>query len=155
MSPNVRIYRSFDIFCTIGTVLGPMYLSTVAASAGSGFFFVVTSLPVLKFWVIIFFSLLPESMIGIYAWLSLRKQHQTPRYFLCLFRHSLSSESLQPVFEVRLGSLSNFDKTLSLISASFADTRPCANIRHLKLSADNSPSLKSSLFLLTIEANPK
>ena len=53
------------------------------------------------------------------------------------------------------GSFSNFDKTLRLISASFTDTWPCANIRHLKLSADNSPSLKSSQFLLTTEANPK
>ena len=31
------------------------------------FFLVITILPVLKFWVIIFFYLLPESMIGIYA----------------------------------------------------------------------------------------
>ena len=56
---------------------------------------------------------------------------------------------------MRSGSFSNFDKTLRLISASFADIRSCANIRHLKLSADNSPSLKASQFLLTIEANPK
>ena len=73
VSPFVRIYRCFDIFffffCTIGTVLGPMYFSTAVASAGCFFFFflLVTSLPVLKFWVIIFFSLLLESMIGIYA----------------------------------------------------------------------------------------
>ena len=56
---------------------------------------------------------------------------------------------------MRSGSFSNFDKTQLLISASFADTRPCVNIRHLKLSADNSPSLNSSEFLLTTEANPK
>ena len=73
------------------------------------FFLLVTSLPVLKFWVIIFFSLLLESMIGIYAWLSLRKQHQTPRYFLSLFWHSLSFDSLQPVFEMR-------DRVRSLIT---------------------------------------
>ena len=33
VNPCVRIYRSFDIFCTIGTVLGPMYFSTAVASA--------------------------------------------------------------------------------------------------------------------------
>ena len=113
LSPYVRIYRSFDIFWTIGTVLGPMYFSTAVASAGCFFFFffflVVTRRPVLKFVLIIFFSLLPESMIGIYAWLSLRKQHQTPRYFLSLFWHSLSSDSLQPVFE-------EWDRVRSLIS---------------------------------------
>ena len=53
--------------CTIGTVLGPMYFSTAVASAGCFFFFfflVVTSLPVLKFWVIIFFL----SFTGEYDW---------------------------------------------------------------------------------------
>ena len=58
-------------------------------------------------------------------------------------------------WSVRPSLFSNFDKTLRLISASFADSRPCANIRHLKLSADNSPNLKSSQFLLTTEPNPK
>ena len=95
-------------FCTIGTVLGPVYFSTAVASAGC-FFLLVTSLPVLKFWVIIFFLSFTECMIGIYAWLSLRKQRQTPRYFLSFFWHSLSSDSLQPVFEV-------WDRVRSLIS---------------------------------------
>ena len=108
VSPYVRIYRSFDIFYTIETVLGPMYFSTTVASAG-WFPLVVTSLSLLKFWVIIFFSLLPESMIGIYAWFSLRKQHQTPRYFWSLFWLSLSFDSLKPVFEV-------WDRVRSLIS---------------------------------------
>ena len=52
-------------FCRIGTVLGLMYFSTAVASAG--FFFLrggVTSLPVLKFWVIIFFL----SFTGEYDW---------------------------------------------------------------------------------------
>ena len=66
----------------------------------------------------IFFSLLPESMIGIYAWLSLRKQHQTPRYFLSLSWHSLSSDSLQPVFEV-------WDWVCSLISTKLCVWFPC------------------------------
>ena len=47
-------------FCTIGTVLDLMYFSTAVASAGCFFFFfflVDASLPVLKFWVIIYFSL--------------------------------------------------------------------------------------------------
>ena len=103
--PYVRIYGSFDIFWTIGTVLGPMYFSTAVASAGCFFFFFffVTSLPVLKFWVIIFFLFYRRS------WLSLRKKHQTPRYFLSLFWHSLSSDRLQPVFEV-------WDRVRSLIS---------------------------------------
>ena len=55
-------------------------------------------------------------------------------------------QSSASFWSVRSGSFSYFDKTLRLISAFFADTRPCANIRHLKLSADNSPSLKSSQF---------
>ena len=152
MSPYVRIYCRFDIFCTIGTVLGQLYFSTAVASAGC-FFLVVTNLPVLKFWVIIFFSLLLESMIGIYARLSLRKQHQI--FFESFQTLTIFWQSSASFWSVRSGSFSNFDKTLRLISASFPDTRPCANIRHLKLSADNSPSLKSSQFLLTTEENPK
>ena len=104
------------------------------------------------FWVIIFFL----SFIGEYDWdLCLGSmQHQTPRYFLSLFWHSLSSDSLQPVFEV-------WDRVHSLISTKLCVwfprllPTPCANIRHLKLFADNSPSLKLSQFLLTTEANPK
>ena len=46
----------WHFFFTIGTVLSPMYFSTTVASAG-WFFWVVTRLHVLKFWVIIFFSL--------------------------------------------------------------------------------------------------
>ena len=57
---------TFFFFCTIRTVLGPMYFSTAVASVG-WFCLVVTSLRVLKFWVILFFSLLPESTNGIYA----------------------------------------------------------------------------------------
>ena len=106
--PYVRIYRSFDFFFFLYDRDSPW--PNVLFHCGSKrwvcfcffffcfCFFFVTSLPVLKFWVIIFFSLLPESMIGIYAWLSLRKQHQTPRYFLSLFWHSQSSDSFQPVF---------------------------------------------------------
>ena len=50
-------------FGTIGTVLGPMYFFTAVASS-VWYFLVVTSLPVLKFWVIIFFL----SFTGEYDW---------------------------------------------------------------------------------------
>ena len=91
----------FFFFCITGTVLGPMYFSTAVASAGCFFYFWLSLVCLYwNFGLSYFFSLLPESMIGIYAWLSLRKQPQTSRYFLSLFWHSLSSDSLQPVFEV-------------------------------------------------------
>ena len=47
-----------------------------------------------------------------------RKQHQTPRYFLSLFWHSLSSDSLQPVFEA-------WDRIRSLISTKLYVWFPC------------------------------
>ena len=121
MRPYVWIYCSFDIFCTIGTVLGPMYFSTAVASAGCFFvfFLVVISLPVLKFWVMIFFSLLPEIMIGIYARLSLRKQHQTPRYLLSLLTLTILWQSSAIFWSVRSGSFSNFDETMKNMKITF------------------------------------
>ena len=58
--------------------------------------------------------------------------------FESLLRLTILRQSSVIFWSVRSGSFSNFDKTLRLISTSFADTRPFANIRHLKLSADNS-----------------
>ena len=118
------------------------------------FFLVVTRLPVLKFWVIICFYLFYRRV-----WLGSMLDFlyvSNPR-LLDIFESflTLTIQSSVSFWSVRSGSFSNFDKTLRLISASFADTRPCANIRHLKLSADYSPSLKSSQLLWTTEANPK
>ena len=157
--PNLSQF--WHSFCTIGTILGPIYFSTAVASAGCFFFFVcfffflvVTSLPALKFWVIMFFSLFYQRLRSMLDFpyvnntrlLDIFWVFSDPHYPLTVFSQFWS---------VRSGSFFYFDKTLRLIFASFADTRPCANIRNLKLSADNSPCLKSSQFLLTTEANPK
>ena len=50
-------------------------------------------------------------------------------------------------------SFSSLVSTRRLTSASSADTRPCANIRHLKSSAVSSASLKSLQSLFTDAAN--
>ena len=104
------------------------------------FFLVDTNLLVSKFWVIIFFS-------HFYRRVRLRSMLDFPytrlHDIISFLTLTILWQSSASFWSVRSGSFSNFDETLRLISASFADTRPCANIRHLKLSADNSPSLKS------------
>ena len=49
-------------------------------------------------------------------------------------------------YKVIFGSFSNLFSILHLISASFVETSPCTNTKHLKLSPFSSASLKLSVF---------
>ena len=156
VSPYVRIYRSFDIFCTIGTVLDLTYFSTAVASAGWFFFFGCHYSACIKILGNHIFSLFYRRVwLGSMLDFPYESNTRLVDIFWVFLTLTILWQSSASFWSVRSGSFSNFDKTLRLIYVSFADTRPCANIRHLKLSADNSPSLKSSQILLTTEANPK